>query len=238
MPVNKQLKLVFWNAQSINNPTKKHLLESFLESESVDILLLAETFLKPHIPFQMKFFTVYRNDRIQQGHGGVAIAIRSSINHKLVSTVNTQHIESLSIEIAVNNAPVKVSVAYNPRASILFKSDLQKMIATNEQFMIFGDFNAHHPTWNCQNMNTTGKSLFELQQNNDFLIYNTRDHTHYPHSGRTPSTIDLLLSNSSMNFNLNTHHDHFLSDHAPIICTTNSNIQHTQQKVFDFSKAN
>lgn len=238
MPAHKQLKIVFWNAQSINNTTKKRLIELFLDSEQVDILLLAETFLKPHIPFQIKNFTVYRNDRIQQGHGGVAIAIRSCIDHKLVSPMNTQHIETLSIEIKVNSEPIKISVAYNPKASIHFKSDLIKMTNTNEKFMIFGDFNAHHPSWNCQNTNTLGKSLFEHQQNSDFIIYNTADHTHFPHSGRTPSTLDLLLSNSSINFNLCIHNDHFSSDHAPIICSTSSIIQHTQQKIFDYAKAN
>lgn len=46
------------------------------------------------------------------------------------------------------------------------------------------------------------------------------------------------MSNSSIQFNLVTHHDQFLSDHAPIICSTNSNIRHTQQVFFDYSKAN
>jgi Reverse transcriptase (RNA-dependent DNA polymerase)/Endonuclease-reverse transcriptase len=237
MPAIKPLKIMFWNAQSINSSTKKHLIELFMESEKIDILLLAETFLKPHIPFQMKNFTVHRNDR-QQQHGGVAIAIRSSINHKLVKPFNTQHIETLTIEILVNGKPTKISVAYSPKASIHFKNDLQKMTNLSEEFMIFGDFNAHHPSWNCRHMNKSGKSLYELQQNSDFIIYNTSDHTHYPHSGRTPSTIDLLLSNSSINFNLITHHDHFLSDHAPIIFSTNSNVQHTQQKIYDYAKAN
>lgn len=132
MPVNSKLKIVFWNAQSINNPTKKHLIELFLESEKIDILLIAETFLKPHIRFQMKNFTVYRNDRQQQGHGGVAIVIRSSIIHKLVTPINTQHIEILTIEIEVNKNPMKVTVAYSPKASIHFKSDLQRLTSSSE----------------------------------------------------------------------------------------------------------
>lgn len=238
MPVHKQLKIVFWNAQSINSITKKHLIELFLERDKIDILLLAETFLKPNIPFQIKNFTIYRNDRLNREHGGVAIAIRSCLKHKLLAPLNTQHIEALSIEIETNNSPLVISVAYNPKASIHFKNDLQKLTSLNHQYMIFGDLNAHHPSWNCKSANTTGKTLFELQQNGQFLIFNTADHTHYPHSGRTPSTIDLLLSNSSIQFNLATHHDHFLSDHAPIVCTTNTRICHSQQKIFNYEKAN
>lgn len=229
---------MFWNAQSINNTTKNRLIESFLESNNIDILLLAETFLKPQNRFQMKSFIVHRNDRLHQGHGGVTIAIRSSIKHKLISSLNTQHIESISIEIEVNHNPLRITVAYNPRASTQFKNDLQKLTSSDEQFMIFGDFNAHHPSWNCNYTNTTGKTLYDLQQNSQFLIFNTNEHTHYPHSGQTPSTIDLLLSNSNIHFNLATHYDHFMSDHAPIICTTNTNIRHTQQKNFDYARAN
>lgn len=238
MPANKPMKIIFWNAQSINNTTKQSLIEPFLASNNVDILLLAETFLKPKNRFEMKNFTVHRHDRLNQGHGGVAIAIRSSIKHKLISSLNTQHIESLAIEIEVNQKPLRIIVAYNPRASTQFKSDLQKLTSTDDEYMIFGDFNAHHTAWNCKNTNTSGKTLFELQQNSQFVIFNTDEHTHYPHSGQTPSTIDLLLSNSSINFNLATHHDHFMSDHAPIICTTNTNIHHTQQQFFDYARAN
>lgn len=238
MPVNNPLKIIFRNAQSINNLTKQNLIELFLESEKADILLLAETFLKPNIPFQMRNFKVYRNDRVHQGHGGVAIAIRSTIKHKLVSPIITKHIETMSIVIEVNNNPLKISVAYSPRASIHFKSDLQQITNPNERFMIFGDFNAHHQSRNCRNMNTAGKSLYEHQQHSDYIIYNTNDHTHYPHSGHTPSTIDLLLSNSGINFDLRTHHDLFMSDHTPIICSTSSDVQHTHHNIFDFSKAN
>lgn len=38
------------------------------------------------------------------------------------------------------------------------------MTNTNDQFMNFGDFNAHHPTWNCGNTKTSGNSLFVQQQ--------------------------------------------------------------------------
>lgn len=238
MHVNKKLKIVFWNAQSINNTTKKHLIESFLETEKIDILLLAETFLKPKNPFQIKNFIVYRNDRLHQGHGGVAIAIRSTIKHKLLSPINTQHIENISVEINMNNESLRITSAYSPKPSIHFKNDLQRLTSSNEQFMIFGDFNAHHPAWNCQNTNTSGKSLFEMQLNNDFIVHNSPDHTHFPHSGRNPSTIDLLLSNSGINFTLSTHHDHFLSDHAPVIFATDNTVQHTQQKIFDYARAN
>ena len=106
MPANKQLKIIFWNAQSINNTSKKTLIESFLESESIDILLLAETFLKPQNQFQIKYYHVFRNDRVNQGHGGVAIAIRTSLKHKLLPSLKLQHIEAISIEIEVNREPL------------------------------------------------------------------------------------------------------------------------------------
>lgn len=50
------------------------------------------------------------------------------------------------------------------------------------------------------------------------MVYHTNEHTHFPHSGATPSTIDLLLTNSHITFDLLAYTEHLSSDHAPIVC--------------------
>lgn len=78
--------------------------------------------------------------------------------------------------------------------------------------------------------------LFSLQQNNDFMIYHTDEPTHFPHSGRTPSTIDLVLSNISSPIELTTHNDQMQSDHRPVI-STNGEFERPVLKRYDYSKA-
>lgn len=103
--------------------------------------------------------------------------------------------------------------------------------------MIFGDLNAKHTSWNCRSNNVSGNALFSLQHNNEFMIYHTDTHTHFPHSGQSPSTIDLLISNVNFAFDLVAHDDQMQSDHAPIICIYGT-MKRTERKFYDYSRAN
>lgn len=104
--------------------------------------------------------------------------------------------------------------------------------------MLFGDFNAKHSSWNCNVHNRAGNILYASQQSNDFMIFHTAEHTHYPHSGHSPSTIDLLISNVNFNFEYFTHAEQMGSDHTPTICTTNENVAQTINTKFNYGRAN
>lgn len=238
MPASKQLKIMLWNAQSINQPTKQQMLTHTLQTEQIDIVILVETYLKPTHTFNINNYMILRNDRRTQAHGGVAIAIRDSIPHKHITSTNTNSIENVAIEVTINNTPTVIIAAYSPKYTQHFERDIQSLTSTNKQFMIFGDLNAKHTSWNCNVNNTAGNKLYSLQQSNNFLVFHTADHTHHPHSGQTSSTIDLLLSNVNFSFQLAAHPDQMSSDHVPVICSTAGNINSVSKTCFDYSKAN
>lgn len=229
---------MLWNAQSVTSASKRLLLENTLANELIDILLIVETFLKPHHNFQLKGFTTYRNDRLPQPHGGVAIAIRNGLSHKMLQPIVTNFVENLAIEITINNTPTNVIVAYSPKHSQHFLNDIELLTSSSKQYLLFGDFNAKHSSWNCLANNKAGNELFTLQQSSSFLIHHTSEHTHFPHSGRTPSTIDILLSNVNFAFDYSTHPDQMMSDHTPTICRTTVFYQQSLNQRFNFSKAN
>lgn len=104
--------------------------------------------------------------------------------------------------------------------------------------MIFGDFNARHYSWNCSKTNKAGNVLYALQQTNNFMIFYPAEHTHHPHSGQTPSTIDLVLANVNFYFELTALAGHLSSDHNPIVCQIDEFIKVSSKKMFDYSKAN
>lgn len=193
---------MFWNAQGISNKTKQTQLGLLLGEKSIDICLLAETFLKSHHSFSMRNFIIYRNDRTHQAHGGVALAIRKTIKHKTISPFPTSHIENIAIEVKINNVPTLIISAYSPKFSSHFTNDMHILSSHKNPFLLFGDFNAKHNTWNCNNNNNAGVKLYSMQQLSQFMIFHTPVHTHYPHSGQTPSTIDLLITNVNFTFDL------------------------------------
>lgn len=154
---------MLWNAQSINNACKRILLENLLINDKIDVLLLVETFLKPQHEFKINGYTVYRGDRIHQMHGGVAITIRNDITHKSNSPLKTQSIENISIQININNTPTNIIVAYSPKYTQFFENDIKTLTDSNTQFMLFGDFNAKHSSWNCHLHNKAGNILYASQ---------------------------------------------------------------------------
>lgn len=155
-----------------------------------------------------------------------------------ISPTQTSIIENVKIEVTINNTPTVIIAAYSPKFTQHFENDIQALIPSNKQFMIFGDLNAKHTSWNCNTNNTAGCKLFALQQSHEFLIFHTPEHTHHPHSGQNPSAIDLLLTNVNFAFDLSTHADQMSSDHVPIICTTLALVNKANKIHFDFSKAN
>lgn len=110
-------------------------------------------------------------------------------------------------------------------------------MSKRKQFMLFGDLNAKHNSWNCVLNNKAGNELFALQQTNDFLIHHTSDHTYIPHSGQTQSTIDILLSNVNFAFDFHAYPDQISSDHKPTICSASEEIARPSNKRFDYSEA-
>lgn len=70
------------------------------------------------------------------------------------------------------------------------------------------------------------------------MIFNTPEHTNFPHSGQSPSTIDLLLSHVSSAFDSFTHFNHVSSDHAAVICNIHGTSDYSPKKIFDYKNAN
>lgn len=221
---HKAIKILQWNAQGITTLSVQQQLQELLDQENVDVVCLAETFLKPNHKFYLNNYIVYRNDRTEPG-GGVAIAIKKTIQHDLLPLIKTSYIENVSISIKLKNKNIAISSVYSPNYRASFETDIKKITYSNKEFLIFGDFNARHNVWNCKSNNKAGKALHKLHLRSHFFIRHSGSPTHYPHSGRTPSTIDLLLTNTPIFITPLTSLDNELpSDHAPVICCLDTDI--------------
>lgn len=229
---------MLWNAQGIVSLAKRIELELFASQHEIDVILLCETFLSTNNEFSLRNFNIYRNDRATHG-GGVAIAIKTTIQHKIIPIADTSSIENISMEININNTRSIITAAYSPRFNQQFTSDIKLLTSNDCPFFILGDLNAKHIAWNCDRNNQAGNSLFELQQREPFLIFGTAEHTHYPHSGATASTIDILLTNAHHNFELIALPNKLSSDHAPVIChILGKTVPEPPMKRYIYHKAN
>lgn len=228
-----------WNGQGITTKPIIYQLQHFADNESIDIIFLSETLLKPQHKFQLCNFITYRNDRSNPG-GGVAICVRNTIEHKLLKPKNTNTIENISIEVKLNNREINLISAYSPKYDISFIKDIKLICPTNKEFIVFGDLNARNAAWNCATNNTAGNKLNKFQHENNIFIYHPNSPTHYPDSGNTPSTIDLIITNSTLHITQPIAHNAELpSDHCPVTCTIHSNIKtKNRRKFIDFKTTN
>lgn len=132
----RNLIVMQWNARGITTIANMIELQNVIDFRKIDVVCLCETLLKSRNKFYLKNFVTYRFDRLARG-GGVAICIKKSIKHKLLTPANTSVIENISIQLSINNRPIMLTCAYSP-----FTSDINKFTPTNREFILIGDLNA------------------------------------------------------------------------------------------------
>lgn len=217
---NTEFKMLHWNANGISNFSKLKQFELLLERENIKIASLNETFFtEEHKPY-FENYCLYRNDRQDARGGGVALLIHRSIKHKNLSLFNTKLVENISIEITINSRPFVITSAYSPRYTSNLSNDILLLTSSNKDYIILGDLNAKHSAWNCRTYNTAGNVLNNLQQSCNFFIHYPNCPTLYPHQrNRESSTVDIAISNTAVNIELETMGYEIPSDHRPVICT-------------------
>lgn len=215
------IKIMCWNAQSIM-PKLIELID-FLNSNPIDIIVVTETWLNKSKKMYIPNYIIYRLDRQDGNHGGVAILIKNNITHSIPSQPNTKAIEALSVNITTNNTYFTISAVYFPGTNVtqdrlnVFKKDIQILTSSNKSFFICGDLNAKHTSWNNVRGNRAGKILYGEMTNRNFTIENPPSPTCYPPQSKAlyPSTIDLILTNKLHDISQPQILQKFNSDHLP-----------------------
>lgn len=234
-----QLKLLQWNAQGATTQSVIAQIDYTLNKHNIDIAFIAETFLSSSHEIEFTNFTSHRSDRNSHG-GGVLIAVRNNIEYKCLPNYKTSLAENISIEISIDKKRMVFTAAYIPKYTASFASDINKITPENKNFITLGDFNAKHVAWNCSTNNRAGKVLYNMLNNSNFVIHHPNTHTHFPHCGNRPSTIDFALTNSPLLFtNIYTLENALPSDHHPVICTVEGfAIEHKASTKPDYRRAN
>lgn len=128
-------------------------MQYLLDEYNIKIALLSETFLTENKVFQVRDYIVERNDRIQTSnynpHGGVAILIHKSIAYNILTIKEpNENINAIGIDIKLSIGNISIISLYAKPKHKTTKKDwkLIKNQITNP-FIIAGDFNCHHESW-------------------------------------------------------------------------------------------
>ncbi|GFW65418.1 nucleic-acid-binding protein from transposon X-element [Trichonephila clavipes] len=100
--------------------------------------------------------------------GGTLILIKNSIKHYSLPTPSMQAIEATTVILTpIDHDPILIVSVYIPPKSdeYTFTIDIENLIQTSSNCVLFGDFNAPHTAWNCNTNSSRGVRLF------DFVIW-------------------------------------------------------------------
>lgn len=240
-----KLNIFYWNSQSLY----MKLIETFdfLALNDIDIALFSETWFQHKHIFSHPMYKVYRVDRYNQKHGGVAIAVKHNIKHQQLPSLNLKIIESVAITVFTTQHKIHFVSVYYPgtRATatdlINFKQDMLTMTNLNNNYFICGDLNSRHRLWNCNRANSTGNILYGIMTDRNFIIHHPQTPTNYPPQSRSsPSTIDLIISNGLLDISQPITHNKLTSDHRPVTFSVFSSISKNKitDTSYDFKNAN
>lgn len=233
---SSKINVMAWNCQSVY-PKKIELVHHLLNN-NIDIALLNETWLQNHHTLHLPSYTIYRADRLNGAHGGVAIVIKSNIKHTVINNIHTQIIEQIGIKISTANGEITLFSCYFPGSNNLnklnqFKADIVKLTTfTQHSYFLIGDFNAKHNLWNNTRANAAGKILYDINTRRNFVIHHPPTPTYYPTQARYthPSTIDIAITNNVHPISDITSTPALSSDHNPIEFSILSNKTVSVQK--------
>ena len=193
-----------FNCNGIRN---SHLeISRLLQTQLVLVACLQETKLSSSSPPLPPFpnHTIIRRDRPGSSRGGGLITL---VHHSIPYTVPTTDLfphdstaEHLSITATINSIPIHIHNIYIPPTSSCpstYTPSFTRLFQTQDDTLILGDFNAHHPAWYSQTSDTRaagrGEIIHDTLTDSDLVLLNTDSPTRLP-SDSNPTSPDLSIS--------------------------------------------
>ena len=249
------------------NLTKLHEFQAYVYSQSPDIIIINETWLKPCIHdneiFPPEAYKIFRCDRSPDTHppdpsnpnryrrngGGVLIAIKSSLDITSKRVNIKCKAEALSIELTLsNNTKICISTVYRVGTlgteNLLQLKEYYNEILRNRKLSklyIIGDINLpdiSNSEWNSGLCNSPLSQAFLDLFDNLGLSQRITEPTHY-----LGNILDVLLTNSPQTvseINVAGKDSVCASDHLPITCKIRANVRRKQankRTIYNFKKA-
>jgi hypothetical protein len=208
-----------WNARSIRN--KLIELREHLQSHFYHLVLVQETWLDHKISIKIPDFSCVRGDHLsnsQLPHGGVLIFIHKSVPFKQINITRLDFSDSVFVRVHLNAQEILFGSVYcSPSLKPAErKSDYEKLVTRPGPFVLGGDFNAKHKSWNNVKNDRSGSHLRKICDDNLCDVSFTDKPTAIPSIG-PPSFLDLVISKHVVGISKPQAVNELSSDHLPIV---------------------
>lgn len=223
------IKICQWNATSVVN--KKNMLSQFLYSNNITVIAIQESFLKPHINFQIKDYNIIRKDRPTSTHGGgVCILLHSSLKYEIINlTVGNDPIEAVGCRFQVKNKSIVLANIYIPPNASFNKSNLQKVLDNcylkpSESIIFCGDFNGHHSDFGSHKTDRKGSEIINFINDNNLTYLNDGSPTFFHANGSSPLDLTIVNPSLALDATWSSFNEQLTSNHCVVMTTLNYQI--------------
>lgn len=195
MPVD--VRIFQLNIQSLEK--NKEELARVLIEEEYNVALISESWSKRELEnnkYKVPGFFTFLDSR-EDGYGGAGILVDKKLKSREIVLPKFPKIQAVA-RLLVGHDIVVMSVYVAPNIShFLLKQCMEVLflaVRGHQRVLIGGDFNAHHASWDPHHMDNKGTVLFDLINEEAFILMNERQVTFVPTElNKTPSAIDLVL---------------------------------------------
>lgn len=211
--------IISWNCNGIRPQFEE--LKILLTNYCPKTICLQETHLKPQINFNLRSYTLYRKDKIADGHarGGVLTAVQSSTYSELVDLDTPLQAVAVRVKLTF---PITICNLYLPPSEQIDAAAVYRLIfSLPHPYLIVGDLNGNHVSWGASASNARGTLIKRIIDDTGSVVLNTNKATFISPQYRTPSYIDLAISSPNISSRLawDVCSDQHGSDHFPTIIT-------------------
>lgn len=224
-------KILAWNANGLLG--RKAELTQFLNSEQIDIAMIAETHLTSRTRAEIANYNIFTcNHPMDAAHGGAAVYIKKTIAHYEASNYCTDHIQAACITAKLHcGTSVNIAAVYSPPKHRITASDYEVFFQhLGEKWIIGGDFNAKHHQWGSRVISTKGRELYQALINTNSNCISKGDPTYWPADiNKLPDCIDFfILHGMAPNYIDIDNISDLSSDHTPIVLTLSDTLLYKQ----------
>jgi hypothetical protein len=144
--VHRPVKDVAFNANGIGRQAYELLKQ--MQDLKIDVAVLTETHLKPHMRFCIPNYHIYRNDRLDGNKGGTAVALKKEIPRTYVDLPPLHSLEATGVSIPILHTQMLLASVYKSPLREWRDADMTELLNLRTKSILAVDLNAKHPVWN------------------------------------------------------------------------------------------
>ena len=208
-----QHNVLHWN-------TKKHELCNLYRLHDPHIILINSHGTPNTENIKIHTYTVHQSNKTGERHDGVAIAIKTTLRHKIHNNFTS---ELIAVEINTPQGPIIIATIYlPPRRPFIPEPDIFQLLTHRKPIYIMGDWNANHTLLGYNHTNPVGRHLARFIQ--DGTLHHIGPHFPTRITTQSATTPDIVLTNNRATLNIHLKQGHIsTSDHLPTIATISTN---------------